>query len=344
MLSDHEQLVEKVRALYARLHSNTLLSGDTIPSESATFPDHSTYVKSIYNSTEAFDAILPGFRTPYDIFRAFAVDKIVLDVGAHWGYSAIAMRLQGCQSRIFSIEAMGSNTPALNMLKHLDGGRYDWFNIAADAKDDNLVFFIPMINGFTVEGLSSTGSTLDFYLADHLASLAAAYPPKARAGSEADKNKATSEFPNPLEHEIKLVINRVRATRIDTLLRAHGDLQNDVVAVKMDVEGHESYALRGAEKLFTEQKPMIMMEEANRNERVTAVMMGYGYFHCERHDGKMVPHLAYSFANDGFWVHPDRVEEYRRLGIFEGKLPTKAEMAVPPVSDGVVRKGPAGQF
>lgn len=343
MPSDHEQLAAKVRALYARLHSNTLLPADVIDVADATFQDPSAYVEQIYSSLEAFDQSFASFKVPYDIFRAFPADKIVLDVGAHWGYSVIAMRHQGCQSRIFSVEAMQSNAAALNMIKSLDNGRYDWFNVAAGAEEGTLNFYIPMLNGAPVTGLSSTGATLDDFFADHLASLVTSYPPPAPAPAEAAGGEASSAPQEPLASTVQLIRNKVQATRLDTLLRANGDLQKDVVAVKMDVEGHESFALRGAEKLFTEQKPMLMLEEANRNDRVTAVMMGYGYFHCERHDGKMVPHLAYSTANDGYWVHPDRVEGYRKLGIFEGKVPTAAEMAVPPVSDGVARKGPAGQ-
>ena len=337
MLNEHQKLVEQIKALYARLHVNALSPEDIIYAENVAFPDYGAFIPRIYNSPAEFDVNFANFKIPYDIFRAFPANKIILDVGAHWGYSVVAMRHQGCKARIFSIEAMQYNSAALNALKILENGHYDWFNVAAGAEEGELKFYIPVLNGFPATGLSSTGATLDDYFAEHLAGMAVTYPPQTQ-------EPASSNIRSTPSHVIKLIVNKVHSTRIDTLLRVHGDLQNDVVAVKMDVEGHESFALKGAEKLFTEQKPMIMMEEANRNERVTAVMMGYGYFHCERHDGKMVPHLAYSLANDGFWVHPDRVEEYRRLGIFEGKLPTKAEMDAPPVSDGVVRKGPAGQF
>lgn len=343
MPSDHQQLATKVRELYARLHSNTLRPSDTIPFEQANFPNLAETVEAIYKSIEAFDKTLPNFKAPYDIFRAFGEDKIVLDVGAHWGYSVIAMRHQGCKSRIFSVEAMKSNAPALYRLKALDQGRYDWFNVAAGAEEGTLNFFIPMINGSPVTGLSSTGATLDDFFADHLASLSSSYPAGSTEQRLVEVKGEKPHFVSAPRDILRLVVNKVKATQIDTLLRANGDLQNDVVGVKMDVEGHEAFALKGAARLFTEQKPVLMLEEANRNARVTEVMMGYGYFHCERHDGKMVPHLAYSFANDGFWVHPDRVEDYRRLGIFEGALPTLAEMAVPPVPDGVARKGPAGQ-
>lgn len=329
MLSDHEQLAAKVRALYARLHGNTLLPADTIDASEAIFDDKSVYVERIYGSVEEFDKSFREFKIPYDIFRAFPQDKIVLDVGADWGYSVVAMRHQGCKSKIFSIEPIRSNTAALDMIKMLDKGNYVWYNVAAGAEDGKLKFFIPMLNGLPITGLSSTGSTLDDYFADHLAGLAEHHPPQELE-------------PSPT-HAVQLIINEVRATRIDTLLRANWDLQKDVVAVKMDVEGHEYFALKGAEKLFTEQKPMLMLEEANRNDRVTAVMMGYGYFHCERHDGKMVPHLAYSHANDGYWVHPDRVDSYRQLGIFAGDMPSAAKIAVPPRSDGAARMGPAGQ-
>jgi hypothetical protein len=45
----------------------------------------------------------------------------------------------------------------------------------------------------------------------------------------------------------------------------------------------------------------------------------------------ITPHVAYSRNNDGFWVHPDKVSQYRALGIFEGLAPTPEEAAAPVV-------------
>jgi len=327
MTNPQEVLVAQVRSLYARLHANALEASDTVRFDDVRFDDLGGYVRRIYSSQEEFERSFSEFRAPYDIFRAFPAGKVVLDIGAHWGYSAVAMRHQGCKARIISIEAMRSNASALNALKELDKGNYDWFNVAVGAQENILTFYIPMLNGHAATGLSSTGGTLDDFFADHLAGLAQTYPSRRADGV----------------NEIKLAVNRIRGACLDTILLERGDIAPHVAAVKMDVEGHEAPALEGAASLFTTQKPLLMLEGANRNQQATSVMMGYGYFHCERHEGRLTPHLAYSYANDGFWVHPDRVEEYRSLGLFEGRTPTPAEVAIPPETDGVVRKGSAGQ-
>ena len=83
----------------------------------------------------------------------------------------------------------------------------------------------------------------------------------------------------------------------------------------MDVEGHEAPALRGAAKLISRQLPMVMIEEANRNPGVVEVMRAHGYDHYELREGKFVMVNEYSWANDGYWLHPQRLDFYRQSGL-----------------------------
>lgn len=60
-------------------------------------------------------------------FRHFGrEDGVILDIGAHWGYTAASMRLAGARSPIVSFEAIGAHRPCLERLKQLDTS-YDFF-------------------------------------------------------------------------------------------------------------------------------------------------------------------------------------------------------------------------
>ncbi|RPI04585.1 MAG: hypothetical protein EHM63_09905, partial [Actinobacteria bacterium] len=49
-------------------------------------------VEKIYRSKRVHRGMFESFLPPFEIFRKFAGDEVVLDVGAHWGYSAVTMR------------------------------------------------------------------------------------------------------------------------------------------------------------------------------------------------------------------------------------------------------------
>ena len=204
-----------------------------------------------------FESFLP----PFEIFRKFSGDDVVLDVGAHWGYSAVTMRHAGCSARIVSIEAMPMNMRSLHHLETLDP-KYSCVNMAASDSHSVLRIYTPVLNGTAIMGLSSTGGTLTTYFAYHLAGLTSAYPPPA-GGRDA----------------VGVLVSEVAARCLDDILDERGERER-VVAVKMDIEGHEPAALRGAERLFLEQAPLLMIEGANRNPAVVELMQGYGYFHA----------------------------------------------------------------
>lgn len=307
---------DRVRALYRRLQERRLTAGDLIDPKSVIFPDNSRFLASVYGDPKLFTKHFGSFEDTYDIFRVFKdQNSYVIDVGAHWGYSAVAMRHQGCRAKIVSVEAMLPNYEMLLTLKQLEQGQYDCVNRAAGDADALLTFYIPTINRNGITGLSSTGGTLDDYFASHLAGQAEHY----------------KSFMSSSEPEFRLAKFEVQASRLDDILSERGIRSGDVMAIKLDVEGHEGPVLRGSERLLRDARPLLMVEGANRDPQVVAAMVGHGYFHAERRDGKLTPHVAYSRSNDGFWVHPDKAEQYRALGIFEGPVPTPEEAAAPVV-------------
>jgi FkbM family methyltransferase len=294
------EVLERTRDLYSRLQSGSLLASDIASSAEIAFdPQLEQTVETYYRSREehrrAFESFIPNF----DVFRGFDKRKqVVLDIGAHWGYSAITLRHAGCTSRIVSIEAMPQNMAPLRHLRTLDR-KYDCVNVAASDTDGTLHFHTPVLNGVAIMALSSPGATLTDPFVYLVADLEEAYPP-----------------PSDRPSSVQLLVTDVPARRVDDLLAERGEIDR-VVGVKMDVEGHESFALRGATRLFTESKPLLMVEGANRDPSVRSIMGDYGYFHAERRDRRLVAHPGRSHANDGYWVHPAQAPRYRRLGILE---------------------------
>lgn len=227
----------------------------------------------------------------------FGPTDVVLDVGSHWGYSAIAMRRQGCGAKIVSIEAMEANTRQLAVLKELEAGRYDFVHAAATEIEMELTFYVPAVNGYANTGSSSTGDTLSDPFAYILADLVTTYP---AAKGEVDR--------------FQVIKQKATGRRIDEIAGTLG-IAHQVRAIKMDVEGHETLALRGASELIARQRPLIMVEGANRDLGVVEEMKRQDYAHFERHETGLVRHDEVSASNDGFWIHCDEIVGWQDRGL-----------------------------
>lgn len=308
----HAGLLAAIKDLYRRAREHSLTADDIIPLAEVAVSNNENYLERIYFNRSEYDCRFMEFGKIYKIFGGFTSGQVVLDVGAHWGYSAVAMRHQGCNARVFSIEAMPLNVPPLMRLKSIDNGMYDFCNAAASDDAGTIRLYIPVINGWANTGLATTGGALRDDFAHLLAKMADVHEPRDGA---IDK--------------IGLAIANVPALPIDKIVdRAVGKL-GSIAAIKMDIEGHEGPALRGARCLLADQKPLLMVEGANRNPTVVAEMTGHGYFHCEYHDGRLVPHKGQSLQNDGFWLHPDKIADYQGLGIFDARGISGEDASVP---------------
>jgi len=292
------ELEARIRALYRRARENVLAADDILPLASAKTEKTEAFLERIYRDKAAFDRTFADFAAAYDVFGKFTARQVVLDVGAHWGYSVVAMRHQGCRSKIISIEAMPLNIEPLERLKRIEAGSYDFCNVAASDTDEVLRFYIPVLNGHANLGLSTTGGLLTDDHTHLLMEMAERH--KAEVGSV---DKAA------------LAIADVQAAPIDSILERFPGAASAVAAVKIDVEGHEARALRGASRLLANQKPLLMIEGANRSPAVVAEMNKHGYCHFERHDGVLIPQSEISRHLDGYWLHPDRFALYRQLGL-----------------------------
>lgn len=296
----HQALLATVEALYARLQSGTLTSDDVIDLNSLTATDNSSFLDRLFADRALFEAHYGDFKKSYEIFRIFGEGETVLDVGAHWGYSALAMRYQGCGARIVSIEAMPFHLPPLARLKKLAAGKYDYVHVAATDVPQRLTFYVPVVNRKILGGLSSTGGTL---VPRHAKTIA------RRAG----------ELPSPLSpgaaEEVKLAVLEVGGLPIDDIMDAFPESERQVVAIKMDIEGHEPAALKGARRLIMARRPVLMIEGGT--ESTVAILREYGYIRAARVAGQLVPWNGHPPDSDTFWYHPDTAEDLHRRGLVQ---------------------------
>jgi FkbM family methyltransferase len=291
--------IRLVQALYRRLAKGTLQANDLLDSKDAVFEDLRPFMRLIYNDNALFQQYFSTFIPTYDIFRVFGADAVILDVGAHWGYSALAMRRQGAKAKIISVEAVHQNAVVLEVLKELEAGRYDYIECAATEKSEKLQFYIPAVNGVANTGSSSTGGTLSNKYAFLVADLAPRY-----AALEGQNDR------------FQLINHKINGRPLDAITKALG-ITNSVQAIKMDIEGHEASAIRGAWKLINKQRPLMMVEGANTDIQVVEIMKQLNYIHFDRTDGKLVRKKTLSKANDGFWLHSEKLDHYRELGLFK---------------------------
>jgi FkbM family methyltransferase len=296
-MKSNKELVDVAKALYEKIQSGKLESSDILSVSEAQFLQNTEFVRQLHKDRALFEKHFSSFMVPFGIFRIFGSDATILDVGAHWGYSALAIRYQGAGARIVSVEALEQNTRELAVLKALENGRYDFIHAAATESASELTFYIPSVNGVAVTGLTSTGGTLTDYFAEMFAGFVSSYPAKS---GQSDR--------------LQIVVQKVKGLPIDQIAENLG-LTQSVQAIKMDVEGHEAPALRGARKLIQQQHPLIMIEGANRDVGVISELSSHGYAHYDQIDGKLYPQEAYSTFNDGYWLHPQHLDYYRHSGI-----------------------------
>jgi len=114
--------------------------------------------------------------------------------------------------------------------------------------------------------------------------------------------------------EVGLAVLEVAALPLDDIVQALGASVPQIGAIKMDIEGHEGAALKGARQLITSRKPILMVEGGGQ-PAVREAMREYGYIRAARVDGQLVPWNNHPKASDTFWYHPDTTETLRSRGL-----------------------------
>jgi FkbM family methyltransferase len=311
----------EVMALYDRLHSNQLQDGDIIHQEDVPVADlpwligNADWIRKIFEEKQGHQVqpdvvVFGGFRSN---------DGAILDIGAHWGYSAVALRESGTDCEILSFEPLAFNWPSLEELKSLDPD-YDFVMCALTDVAGELHLYSPAVNGRIFSGLNSAdGVSFTESQAEHIV------------------GRLDEMVPDAQHFVVQLLETTVGAYRLDDMVLAdftHVKL-NKIAAVKIDVEGHEINVLRGATRVFDRDRPFVMIEAGNRDPEVTAFFTERDYAYGERVDHKVVPMEGQSNADNGYWFAKEKEAQYIASGIIRDPSDTAvaAETGSTPVND-----------
>lgn len=237
----------------------------------------------------------------YIVFRAFTGARdVILDIGADWGYSVGSIWRSGATCRVISFEPWPLHRERLQSLAERFPGRYDYRMVALGSAPGTVRLAVPMVNSIPLTGLASGLSR------PHIRSLATnihSHIKKWITGGS-DIRISVHEYSAPV-------------VRLDDILQVEHLLASDeqVAAIKIDVEGLEPDVLQGAAATLEQHTPLIMSEGGNRPVGISELMIGLGYCYAERDGDRLVQVPGKGRARNGFFVHSAMLERYRRAGL-----------------------------
>ena len=301
-MTKSKKLRSRIDAVFKRLAKGALLPRDVVSSNDLKVRSSPHWIESVFEKKQVLEE-------DAKVFRRFTAEMgTILDVGAHWGYMAMSIRLTGTNCPIISFEALNAHKQCLQRLKELDEVGYDFRIIAISDRINNVTLYGPVVNGCAITGLNSINGSIfhgDWY-AIYLTKL------------------AISQVPISPDYRFQLLESRIRCRPLDALLRQSkfSVPVDKIAAIKIDVEGHELEVLEGAKKTIIRDLPFIMTEAGNRVSSVAAFMRTHGYLFAFRNEDQIVQSMAKTREVNGYWFHSKRKDEYMQMG-FLTQLNTK---------------------
>lgn len=239
----------------------------------------------------------------YVVFRSFQdKNEVILDIGANWGYSAGSLWAVGARSKIVSFEAIPLYRDCLQKIVTLRPEVYSYLMTALSSKPGNLKFVVPVVNNTALTALTSASENphLDS-LTENVHSSICRWMPGVN-----DVTLRICEFEVPVQ-----TLDDVMAESPE-LIPSHG-----VGVIKLDVEGLEYEVLKGGINTLHLYKPLIMAEGGNRRDGLQEFMTSLGYLYAERKGDKLAFVSGMGMENNGFFVHNEKISEYRTRQILE---------------------------
>ncbi len=135
-----DKLKDDILRLYTRCVAAELQADDIVVLPPEWFVAAPESIDDILNKKAIIEPDIAPFR------HFGREDGVILDIGAHWGYTAASMRLAGATSPIISFEAIRAHRPCLERLKQLDPS-YDFFIGALSDEEATVDLWCPVVNG-----------------------------------------------------------------------------------------------------------------------------------------------------------------------------------------------------
>ena len=238
----------------------------------------------------------------FAVFRFFkGRSGTVLDLGANFGYSAATIWATGATLPILSFEPNPWHVPCLQQIKELRSGRFDFVNVGLGNRNDAIRFVVPAIEGVGISGLISAAieSETDWAIPENLIHYIFKYVTEV-------------DIPRVQFAEVEWTISPLDAVlgsrRFDVSL-------DDIVAIKLDVEGFEADVIEGGIQTVRHHLPMLMIEGANRNPEVVGQLSPLGYRYADFEDERLTLTANQSMRTSGFYLHESKLDLYRQLGM-----------------------------
>lgn len=257
--------------------------------------------------TGIFPASIPEmlqWSSPHDedfhVFRIFTdPEQVILDIGSNWGYSIGSLLAVGSRSRVVSFEAMPFHSSCLEVIGTLAPIVHRFRIVALSDSRCPLVFVTPVINGRLLSGLSSANPD-----------------PQLDVFAKNIRDYIT-QWERRDEISLKFLEDLAWADTLDSVLASDQSLidQRPIVAIKIDVEGLEYSVLKGALQTLSTHKPLVMAEGGNRWPHLSDYMNSNGYAYAERDGSRLAVREETGTACNGFFLHHDKMDDYRRSGI-----------------------------
>jgi FkbM family methyltransferase len=289
---EEQRLFEAVSAAYAKYAANEIAPLDIIDGNKADKSDPNWIRHAIETKAD--------YQPDASVFTHFSNDQgVIVELGAHWGYTALAIRNSGTDCPVISIEASPANTECLAVLRDYDP-RYDYLIQAVGENEATHELVTPVVNGFSITGLSNIdGNIFGDWHARIVAGLVDTYLPMASS------------------YKVQFAKTVLSTKRLDTILEQHRFRfpVTKVAAIKIDVESHEIPVLRGAMSVIERDRPFMMIEGGNANQTMLNMLTDWGYLYATRDGDAVRLTTGPSSVDNGYWVHASRQDEYSKRGL-----------------------------
>ena len=294
--TDYTAFRKECEACIERMKTGSAFGTDLLPLEIARFDADPAWIPGMLAAKSVHDP-------DYQIFAHF--DKHmgrILDVGANWGYSVGSIRATGSDCPIVSFEVSPAFGPCLEAIKAIDPFGYDYLICGVgNGERRTQTFYIPAVNGMTMSALT-TGTLAG--LNNGMISNIVGYLEQWR--------------PDVTKPVLQFVVTDCVVDSIDNLLAQMGSpiSEGAVAAIKIDVEGLEGEALRGATSVIRRNRPLLIIEGGISSEGVIPFLDEFGYIVMQREatNIRIADDIAQQRVN-GIFIHRSRLEEYGAIGL-----------------------------
>jgi FkbM family methyltransferase len=253
----------------------------------------------------------PPIEPDFSVFSCFDDPlETILDLGANTGLAASSIFQAGCRAAVLSFEPNPLHHRILAQLRVRLPHRFDFVPFGLSSSRASLRFFTPVIEGRGLDPLTTAApmAELDWGIPENILI------------------HCMQHLPDVLVPRIQFCEQDWHVDTLDMLLKEDrfGVPVNRIAALKMDLEGHESEAIKGARETIEYHTPLIMIEGANRVEAVDRFLRALGYIYADFRDGQLVVTDAASPRVNGFYLHSVKLDMYAAKALF---APAKSKLS-----------------